>query len=51
MAIFWGFKVQILQVGMTMVVDHSGRLFTRRKPTIKDVITNAEAGDDENVYI
>ncbi len=40
-----------IQVGMTLVVDHSGRLFTKRKPTIKDVTTNCEAGDDENIYI
>ena len=38
---------------MTLVVDHSGRLLSPSKPTIRDVTTNAEAGVDENrcIYI
>lgn len=30
------------EVGMTVLVDHSGRLFTKRKCTIKDIISNKE---------
>ena len=33
----------IAQVGMTLVVDHSGRIHTQRKPTIKDVVVNKQA--------
>ena len=33
----------IAQVGMTLVIDHSGRVHTQRKPTIKDVVVNKEA--------
>ena len=31
------------EVGMTLVVDHSGKLFSNvSKPTIKDVVSNKE---------
>ena len=30
------------KVGMTLVVDHSGRVFSKKKPTIKDLIANHE---------
>lgn len=33
----------IARVGMTLVVDHSGRMHIQRKPTIKDVVVNKEA--------
>ena len=33
----------IARVGMTLVVDHSGRMHIQRKPTIKDVAVNKEA--------
>ena len=33
----------VIKVGLPLVVDHSGRVFSRRKPTIKDVATNWEA--------
>lgn len=35
---------QPLEVGMSILVDHSGKLFTRKKATIKDIISNREVG-------
>ena len=34
-----------LQVGMTLVIDHSGYVHTKKKVTIKDVLVNKEAHD------
>lgn len=31
-----------LKVGMTVLVDHSGKLFTKERCTIRDIITNQE---------
>jgi len=33
----------ILVVGMTILVDHSGKLYSKEKCTIKDLIANKEA--------
>ncbi len=30
------------KVGMTLVIDHSGKVFSKHKPTLKDVIVNQE---------
>ena len=36
-------NLNLFQVGMTLIVDHSGRVHGRQKPTIKDVTVNREA--------
>ncbi len=33
------------QVGMTLVIDHSGNVHKKKKPTIKDILVNREAWD------
>lgn len=34
--------IPVCEVGMTILVDHSGKLFTKEKCTIKDLIVNKE---------
>ena len=39
------------QVGLTVLVDHSGKLFTRQKCTIKDIIVNQEVWDGHEILV
>ena len=39
---------QISKVGMTLVIDHSGRVHSKKRPTLKDVVANREATTCEN---
>ena len=34
--------IYVAQVGMSLVTDHSGKLHTKKKPTIKDVLVNQQ---------
>lgn len=39
------FNVQFrFEAGMSLLVDHSGRLFTRKRVTIKDIVANRKVG-------
>ena len=35
-------RVSLLQVGMTFLCDHSGRVYTKQKCTLKDLVSNQE---------
>lgn len=34
--------IPVCEVGMAILVDHSGKLFTKEKCTIRDLISNKE---------
>ena len=34
----------LLEVGLAFIVDHSGRIFTKQAPTLRDVVCNSEVG-------
>ncbi len=35
-------SMRSIKVGMTLVVDHSGKVFSKKKPTLKDLALNHE---------
>ena len=34
--------IHSIKVGMTLVIDHSGKVFSKKKPTLKDLALNQE---------